>query len=211
MELSNNQKHNHSRTVFVIVLCVYIISNFVVIYGLYLRGFLPQALSDLVLTYIFTPTASSTSSPTQTQVPSLTITQTFTLSPSSEPTQANTLLPTLEPTFTPTVQPDPVLDYIDQCLDGGVVNYLILGEKRVKIFTTWSNSDGELEFGVQHIPQCIRFIRFPEIALMLVKAKAFDSTVNSEVKCQIFYRGELVAEDYTTKAGETVECKFIQR
>ena len=200
IQLSPQQtnKIRREKIVFYIVLFLFIIGVGIVLYGLYLRGYMSPVIS-----LIISPTPTATNQPTQTA----TLLPTDTL----KPTSTNTPEPTLVPTKTSTPIPSPTLNerdvFIEECLEDGEVNYIVTGKKREKVYLTWINGGSDSDNDVFNLPICKRFFDFPSGAPMLVRSKAYDTSIEMALKCLIYEKGELVAEDISIEAGGVVTCK----
>ena len=209
MEQENSQSNDWSKknknlrrqrnllTVFLILL--------VIVIGFLLWGIFSRGSFYSLFSFIATPTFTNTPNPpvTFTPIPSVTITQipTATLTPVPSET------PTPAPSSTATSFLDDLTDYEKDCLEWGVVNYIVTGEDREKAYIAWIDGGDVSDTDVYFIPRCIRYANYPSGASMYVSVKAFNSSADIPIKCQIYHFGELVAEDSASEAGQTIECK----
>jgi len=142
----------------------------------------------------------------QDQIVTATLTPLMTLAPTktTSPIPTNTTIPTDTPTLTkspepsmpPTVENTPIIDSRTICYGGGdEVIYLVTGKRTEEIYVSWI--DRELTFWqeLRRVPFCQRFTGFTSGATLFLEAKYQDLRDDSEIKCQIFYQGELIAED----------------
>jgi len=147
---------------------------------------------------------------TPTMVPTLVPTKKPTST--SRPTKTNTPQPTLSPTPTITLSPTPTTHYdeleifLENCIAQGDVIYVVMGRMREKAFISWVNHEGESDQAIKYLPQCIRFPDFKENTSLYINAKAANTKLEAEIWCQIYYRGRLLTADYTTEAGQLVQC-----
>ena len=142
------------------------------------------------------PTLSSTSIAAPTKTPS----PTETLSPkptnTTIPTMTPTLTPSQEPVISATVDDIPIIDSNTICGGrGDTVLYLVSGKRKEDIYLTWRDSELTYWQEIRRVPFCHRFSDFPGEAKMFVEASYQSLNDGSEIKCQIFYLGEKVAED----------------
>ena len=144
--------------------------------------------------------AAPTLTSTPTAAPTVTPSPTETLSPS--PT--NTTIPTMTPTLTPSQEPVisataddiPIIDSNTICSGkGDTVIYLVTGKRKADIYVTWRDSELTYLQEIRRVPFCHRFSDFPGEAKMFIEASYQSLNDGSEIKCQIFYLGEKVAED----------------
>ena len=138
--------------------------------------------------------------PTLTSTPTVTPYPTETPSPS--PT--NTTIPTMTPTLTPSQEPVisataddiPIIDSNTICHGkGDTVIYLVTGKRKETIYVSWKDSELNYWQEIRRVPFCYRFSDFPGEVNMFVEASYQSRNEGSEIKCQIFYLGEKVAQD----------------
>jgi len=146
---------------------------------------------------------------TPTAAPTVTPPPTETLSPSPTntpiPTMTPTLIPSQEPVISATVEDIPVIDSNTICHGkGDTVIYLVTGKRKENIYVSWIDSELTYWQELRRVPFCIRYTDFPGRANMFVEAAYKSINEGSEIKCQIFYLGEKVAEDIASAeyAGE---------
>jgi hypothetical protein len=146
---------------------------------------------------------------TPTEAPTVTPPPTETLSPSPTntpiPTMTPTLIPSQEPVISATVEDIPVIDSNTICNGrGDTVIYLVTGKRNEKIYLSWIDSELTYWQEIRRVPFCYRLSDFPDEANMFVEASYKSRNEGSEIKCQIFYLGEKVAEDIVSAehAGE---------
>jgi len=148
--------------------------------------------NDLVAASTLTsmPTAAPTDSPSPTEIPS--------------PSPTNTTIPTMTPTLTPSQEPVisataddiPIIDSDTICHGkGDTVIYLVTGKRKEVIYVSWIDSELTYWQELRRVPFCHRFSDFPGGANMFVEVSYQSLNDGSEIKCQIFYLGEKVAED----------------
>ena len=148
--------------------------------------------NDLVAaaTLTSTPTAAPTVTPYPTETPS--------------PSPTNTTIPTMTPTVTPSQEPIvsataddiPIIDDNTICHGkGDTVIYLVTGKRKEEIYVSWIDSELSYFQELRRVPFCNRYSDFPGGAYMFVEASYASINEGSEIKCQIFYLGEKVAED----------------
>jgi len=107
-----------------------------------------------------------------------------------------TLTPSQEPVISATVDDIPIIDSNTICGGrGDTVLYLVSGKRKEDIYLTWRDSELTYWQEIRRVPFCHRFSDFPGEAKMFVEASYQSLNDGSEIKCQIFYLGEKVAED----------------
>lgn len=146
--------------------------------------------------------------------PATTLSPTYTIAPSPTSTTlpTDTLTPTLspEPSATPNLENTPLIDSNTICYGGGdTVIYLVTGKRTEEIYISWVDSELTYWQELRRVPFCQRFAGFTSGATLFVEAKYQDLRDDSEIRCQIFYKGEKVAED-TASASDNrkVTCSF---
>ena len=140
------------------------------------------------------PTETTAQTPTITSSP----TETITPSPIYMTISTDTLMPTLtpEPSAIPDLENTPNIDSQTICYGGGdTAIYLVTGKRTEDIYISWVDSELTYWQELRRIPFCQRFASFPSGARLFLEAKYQDLRDESEITCQIFYKGEKVAED----------------
>ena len=137
-----------------------------------------------------TPTAAPTVTPSPTET--LSSSPTYTAIPTMTPT----LIPSQEPVISATADDIPIIDSNTICYGkGDTVIYLVTGKRKETIYVTWRDSELTYLQEIRRVPFCHRFSDFPGEANMFVEASYQSLNDGSEIKCQIFYLGEKVAQD----------------
>ena len=138
------------------------------------------------------PTLTST----PTAAPTVTPSPTETLSPSPTTTIIPTMTPSQEPVISATTDDIPIIDSNTICNGrGDTVIYLVTGKRNEKIYLSWIDSELTYWQELRRVPFCYRLSDFPDEANMFVEASYQSRNEGSEIKCQIFYLGEKVAQD----------------
>ena len=148
---------------------------------------------------------SKTPTPRPTRTPTLQPTATFTYTP--QPTETST--PIVPPTATSELEG--LSEFEKNCLEWGVVNYLITGDKSARVYITYTDSADESNHQAVYLPKCIRYISYPAGQNMLIETKGYSPGVPVNIKCQIYYKGKLVAESIASKAGEIARCRAVAK
>jgi hypothetical protein len=115
------------------------------------------------------------------------------------------LTPSQEPVISATADDIPIIDSNTICHGkGDTVIYLVTGKRKEVIYVSWIDSELTYWQEIRRVPFCHRFSDFPGGANMFVEASYKSINEGSEIKCQIFYLGEKVAEDIASAeyAGE---------
>jgi len=149
--------------------------------------------------------AAPTLTSTPTAAPTVTPSPTETLSPSPTNITIPTMTPTQEPVISATVDDIPIIDSNTICHGkGDTVIYLVTGKRKEVIYVSWIDSELNYWQELRRVPFCNRYSDFPGGANMFVEASYQSLNEGSEIKCQIFYLGEKVAEDIASAeyAGE---------
>lgn len=159
--------------------------------------------SPVPLTSTVMPIASSTIDSTPTVIISPSFTNTT--SPSKTPIPSST--PSQEPVISATPDDLAIIDKNTVCHGAGdTVIYLVTGARKEFIYVAWVDAELTYMQEIRRIPFCNLYSNFPSGAQMFLEASYQEVNVTSEIKCQIFYMGEKVAEDIVN-ADSTVEDK----
>ena len=149
------------------------------------------------------PSDTPTTRPTRTPTPQPTATLTNTPQPTDTPT------PLTSPTATSELEG--LSEFEKDCLEWGVVNYLITGDKSARVYITYTDSAGESNHQAIYLPKCIRYITYPGGQNLFIEAKGYSPGVPVSIKCQIYYKGKLVTESSISNAGDIARCRAVAK